>query len=355
MSLEQTSFSSKDMGELRESVFGSNKFEALRRRARLGNSTIEKNESFVQIAQDSVFEFVLGIALCHNVTPVDEDGQRLLQSSSPDESALVRTVEELGIVLASRTQVRVELVLRDDLRLEFEILHVFPFSSETKRMGIVVREQLTQRVTFYLKGADSVVGAFLRSEAQSAFVEEECSDLAREGLRTLVFASRRLTADEYARWAERLHEADQLLVEREEHRRAVIGELESGLGLLGITGVEDRLQENVQQTLDNLRHAGIKVWMLTGDKMETALCIAISSGLRSPQEDAFLIHDARDLASVADAQHDLRHGSVDLVVIDAQNGPSYQSRRSEIRVSLARAVRATHDLRVLAAVHENLV
>ena len=50
---------------------------------------------------------------------------------------------------------------------------------------------------------------------------------------------------------------------------------------LGITGVEDKLQENVAFTLENARNAGIKVWMLTGDKIETAICIAISSGLKA--------------------------------------------------------------------------
>lgn len=70
-----------------------------------------------------------------------------------------------------------------------------------------------------------------------------------------------------------------------------MGLLEKDMEFLGITGVEDKLQEEVCQTLENVRNAGINVWMLTGDKVETAICIAISSGIKSATQGTFLIKE----------------------------------------------------------------
>jgi phospholipid-translocating ATPase len=69
----------------------------------------------------------------------------------------------------------------------------------------------------------------------------------------------------------------------------IMEKLEEDMDLIGITGVEDRLQDEVAVTIEALRMAGIKVWMLTGDKVETAKCIAISAGLKSTNQSIFEI------------------------------------------------------------------
>ena len=66
------------------------------------------------------------------------------------------------------------------------------------------------------------------------------------------------------------------------------------MDLLGITGVEDKLQEDVAVVIESLRNAGIQVWMLTGDKVETATCIAISAGFKSNKEQIFFMRDIVD-------------------------------------------------------------
>jgi len=73
------------------------------------------------------------------------------------------------------------------------------------------------------------------------------------------------------------------LNERERLVQQTIEELEQDMELLGVTGVEDKLQENVAVVIESLKNAGIQVWMLTGDKVETATCIAISAGFKSRQ------------------------------------------------------------------------
>ena len=225
-----------------------------------------------------VKDVVLALALCHNVTPVVEtDGSITYQASSPDEVAIVRWTESVGLSLVARDRTSMSLRASDGSTLHFDILEVFPFTSESKRMGIVIRERGTGEITFYQKGADVVMAKIV---AQNDWLDEECGNMAREGLRTLVVGRRRLTQDNWLVF-ERAYKAARVQVEdrNEAMAHAIEEHLENNLELLGLTGVEDKLQEDVKMTLELLRNAGIKVWMLTGDKIETATCIAISSKL----------------------------------------------------------------------------
>ncbi len=104
--------------------------------------------------------------------------------------------------------------------------------------------------------------------------------MAREGLRTLVVGSKKLSASRYAQFAASYHQASLSLHGRDSQMAAVVKEyLEHGLTLLGVTGVEDKLQRDVKPSIELLRNAGIKIWMLTGDKVETARCVAVSARL----------------------------------------------------------------------------
>ena len=113
---------------------------------------------------------------------------------------------------------------------------------------------------------------------------DECENLAREGLRTLVITQKFLPKADYEKWNSAFEEASAMLSNREVAVRKVIEQLEHNMEFLGVTGVEDKLQEDVCGTLESMRNAGINVWMLTGDKIETATCIAISAGLKSPSQ-----------------------------------------------------------------------
>jgi len=226
-----------------------------------------------------VKDVVLALALCHNVTPVDnDDGTVTYQASSPDEVAIVRWTQSVGLVLVSRDRSSITLKsLYDHGIHQFDILDIFPFTSESKRMGIVVRDRRTNEVTFYQKGADVVMAKIV---AQNDWLDEECGNMAREGLRTLVVGRKRLTTERWQSFESAYHAARIQVDGRNEAMAKVVDEfLERDLELLGLTGVEDKLQDDVKTTLELLRNAGVKVWMLTGDKIETATCIAISSKL----------------------------------------------------------------------------
>lgn len=223
-----------------------------------------------------VLDSILAVGITHNVTPVEECGQRSYQAASPDEVALVKFAESVGVILLERTTSHVTLALPDSVRIKFEIIAEFPFTSEAKRMGIIVRNTSTNVVTFFSKGADSVMSEMVQ---YNDWLEEECGNLAREGLRTLVFAKRELSHDELNDFLGKWSAARTAQSRRKESMNMIQSTLEHNLRLLALTGVEDKLQANVRETLEKLRHAGIRIWMLTGDKVETATCIAVSSRL----------------------------------------------------------------------------
>ncbi|KAF5918999.1 hypothetical protein HPG69_003634 [Diceros bicornis minor] len=277
-----------------------------------------------------VHEAVKAIALCHNVTPVYEsragvtgeteyaevdqdfsDENRTYQASSPDEIsdrrpvaglpqvALVQWTESVGLTLVSRDLTSMQLRTPGGQILTYCILQMFPFTSESKRMGVIVRDESTAEITFYMKGADVAMSTIVQ---YNDWLEEECGNMAREGLRTLVVAKRALTEEQYQDFESRYSQAKLSVHDRMLKVAAVVESLEREMELLCLTGVEDQLQADVRPTLEMLRNAGIKIWMLTGDKLETATCIAKSSHLVSRTQD---IHTFRPVTSRGEAHLEL--------------------------------------------------
>uniref|UniRef100_A0A8C0W6Z7 Phospholipid-transporting ATPase n=1 Tax=Castor canadensis TaxID=51338 RepID=A0A8C0W6Z7_CASCN len=291
---------------------GSNPSSAPLRRTQSSAPKVRKSVS------SRIHEAVKAIALCHNVTPVYEaragvtaesefaeadqdlsDENRTYQASSPDEVALVRWTESVGLTLISRDLTSMQLKTPGGQVLTFCILQMFPFTSESKRMGIIVRDESTGEITFYMKGADVAMSTIVQ---YNDWLEEECGNMAREGLRTLVVAKRTLTEEQYQDFENRYSQAKLSIHDRTLKVAAVVESLERELELLCLTGVEDQLQADVRPTLEMLRNAGIKIWMLTGDKLETATCIAKSSHLVSRTQD---IHVFRPVASRGEAHLEL--------------------------------------------------
>ena len=256
-----------------------------------------------------VRDLVMALALCHNVTPSTEEeaGHSFTsyQASSPDEIAIVRWTESVGLRLLHRDRHGITLQSVDTSRVvvRVRILDVFPFTSEGKRMGIILQfmrgsEAIMNpsndagEIWFYQKGADTVMSSIV---AANDWLDEETANMAREGLRTLVVGRRKLSADQYYDFSSKYKEASMSLNHRDFQMARVIGDyLERNLELLGVTGVEDKLQKDVKPSLELLRNAGIKIWMLTGDKVETARCVAVSAKLVSRTQ---YIHTITDISS----------------------------------------------------------
>ncbi|KAK4099549.1 phospholipid-translocating P-type ATPase [Parathielavia hyrcaniae] len=118
---------------------------------------------------------------------------------------------------------------------------------------------------------------------------QHVDDFATEGLRTLIFAYRYLDEDEYRRWKDVYLQATTSLVKRQERIEDAAELIEQDFELAGATAIEDKLQQGVPETIDKLRRANIKVWMLTGDKRETAINIAHSARICKPFSEVYIL------------------------------------------------------------------
>ena len=258
---------------------------------------------------------VTALGLCHNVTPVEENGEIVFQASSPDEVALVKFSESLKIKLHQRSQLRMKIINADGKPEEYAILANFPFSSDTKRMGILVKHLDSNRIVFYLKGAEVIMENKVQENSR-AFLRETCENLASTGLRTLVISQKYVTAEEYENWNKKYELAKTEMENREAKVQKVVEELEEGMEFLCVTGVEDKLQVEVTDTIESLRNGGVQIWMLTGDKVETATCIAISTGLKAKSQKLFYMKEIKTQNEVETKLKEFENMTDTLLVID---------------------------------------
>lgn len=227
-----------------------------------------------------VRDLVLALALCHQVTPTFEDGELTYQAASPDEIAIVKFTESVGLTLFKRDRHSITLLHdQSGSYFDFDIVQVFPFNSDNKRMGIIIFDKQRQEHWFFQKGADVVMSKIVQT---NDWLEEETGNLAREGLRTLVIGRKKLSQKVFDNFTKEYKDASLTMLNREALMSNVVKKhLEHNLEILGLTGVEDKLQHDAKSSIELLRNAGIKIWMLTGDKVETARCVSISAKLVS--------------------------------------------------------------------------
>ena len=277
-----------------------------------------------------VRDLVVALSLCHNVTPTSEEisGELVTsyQASSPDEIAIVEFTESVGLRLLQRDRERIVIqsVESEKVVIRAEIKDVFPFTSESKRMGIILQMtmdtadgQTSDEIWFFQKGADTVMASIV---ATNDWLDEETANMAREGLRTLVVGRRKLSLEQYNAFSAAYKEASLALHNREAGIAAVVEtHLEHDLELLGVTGVEDRLQKDVKPSLELLRNAGVKIWMLTGDKVETARCVAISARLVARGQQIYTMTKLGRKAAAQDGLDMIRNRTDSCLLIDGES------------------------------------
>ncbi|XP_076411727.1 putative phospholipid-transporting ATPase IIB isoform X25 [Peromyscus maniculatus bairdii] len=267
--LGTVSYGTDTMDEIQSHVFnsylqvhsqasGHNPSSAPLRRSQSSTPKVKKSVS------SRIHEAVKAIALCHNVTPVYE-----ARAGVTGETEFAEADQD------------------------------FSDENRTYQASSPDEDESTAEITFYMKGADVAMSTIVQ---YNDWLEEECGNMAREGLRTLVVAKRTLTEEQYQDFESRYSQAKLSIHDRTLKVAAVVESLEREMELLCLTGVEDQLQADVRPTLEMLRNAGIKIWMLTGDKLETATCIAKSSHLVSRTQD---IHIFRPVTNRGEAHLEL--------------------------------------------------
>uniref|UniRef100_A0A6Q2X7C3 Phospholipid-transporting ATPase n=1 Tax=Esox lucius TaxID=8010 RepID=A0A6Q2X7C3_ESOLU len=235
---------------------------------------IEKNHP----TSPQICDFLTMMAVCHTVVPEREENQLIYQASSPDEGALVKGAKGLGFVFTARTPGSVIIEARGKEK-SFELLNVLEFSSNRKRMSVVVRSP-DGTLRLYCKGADNVIFERLNDASQyKDLTIAHLEQFATEGLRTLCFAYVDLEEGAYQEWLKEYTRVSTIIKDRAQKLEDCYELLEKDLLLLGATAIEDRLQAGVPETISTLMKADIKIWVLTGDKQETAINIGYSCRL----------------------------------------------------------------------------
>ncbi|KAJ6836552.1 phospholipid-transporting ATPase 1 [Iris pallida] len=242
-------------------------------------------------------EFFLSLAACNTIVPLVVDTpdptQKLIdyQGESPDEQALVYAAAAYGFVLLERTSGHIVIDIFGN-RQRYDVLGLHEFDSDRKRMSVIVGCP-DRTVKLFVKGADSSMFGVIEKSLDLGAVhatETHLHKYSSMGLRTLVIGMRELTTAEFAEWQSAYERASTALMGRGALLRAVAANVECNIQLLGASGIEDKLQEGVPEAIESLRQAGIKVWVLTGDKQETAISIGYSCKLLSNEMTQIIIN-----------------------------------------------------------------
>ncbi|KAI0516379.1 hypothetical protein KFK09_009052 [Dendrobium nobile] len=248
-------------------------------------------------------EFFRCLAVCHTVLPEgDESSDKITyQAASPDEAALVTAAKNFGFFFYRRTPTSI-MVREANIEkmgsvqdVTYEILNVLEFNSTRKRQSVVCRYP-NGRLVLYCKGADTVIYERLvdGNNDIKKLTREHLEQFGSSGLRTLCLAYRELTTEIYEKWNEKFIQAKSSLRDREKKLDEVAELIEKDLILIGCTAIEDKLQDGVPMCIETLSRAGIKLWVLTGDKMETAINIAYACNLINNAMKQFIVSSETD-------------------------------------------------------------
>ena len=243
--------------------------------------------------EDLIKHFWTALSLCHTCSvEVNDDGIEEYICVSPDSIELVKAAKSQGWMFEESDKPDIRLViLGDDKKINYEKLQILEFTSDRKRETIIVKDP-DGKIILYTKGADSIIEERLSPNSNKEILTQckyYVDKFSAQGLRTLFIAMKILSENEYKLCFKEYTEAMMSLEDKDKKVNAVCEKIEKNLYLIGTTIVEDKLQDQVPETIRDLRLAKIKVWMLTGDKMNTAYNIGLSCNLINKEMKIFNI------------------------------------------------------------------
>ena len=251
-------------------------------------------------SKDLIENYWLALSLCHSCSvQINDEGLEEYICVSPDSIELVKAAKYQGFHLTNNENANIKKIIlgeNDNNFTEIELLHLIEFSSDRKRETVIVKDKGI--IKLYCKGADSVIKARISQNTPQQILKQGeyyVDKFSKQGFRTLFISMKILSQSEYDSFAQEVREASTSLDNKEELLSIAYAKVENNLYIIGATIVEDKLQENVPETIRDLRLANIKIWMLTGDKMDTAENIAKSCNLIN--EDIFLFRLCGNLDS----------------------------------------------------------
>uniref|UniRef100_A0A8C7YAI2 Phospholipid-transporting ATPase n=1 Tax=Oryzias sinensis TaxID=183150 RepID=A0A8C7YAI2_9TELE len=273
----------------------------------------EKLLESVKVGDPHTHEFFRLLSLCHTVMSEEKsEGELVYKAQSPDEGALVTAARNFGFVFRSRTPGTITTTEMGQT-VTYSLLAILDFNNIRKRMSVIVRNP-EGRIRLYCKGADTVLVERLQPCNQEliSITSDHLNEYAADGLRTLALAYRDLSEEEWEAWSESHRFADKATDCREDRLAATYDKIEQEMLLLGATAIEDKLQEGVPETIALLSLANIKIWVLTGDKQETAVNIGYSCKMLTDDMTEVFIISGHTVQSV---RHELRRARERMIAL----------------------------------------
>ncbi|XP_045479978.1 probable phospholipid-transporting ATPase IA isoform X7 [Harmonia axyridis] len=271
----------------------------------LEDSTLYKDLQKGNAQSELIKELLVILSVCHTVIPETmNDGTLVYHAASPDERALVYGASKFGYEFKDRTPDFVEINAMGTVE-RYQILTVLEFTSARKRMSVIVKDP-AGRIKLFCKGADTVIYERLdgNGKEHADILLKHLEHFATEGLRTLCYGVSELKKQDYEEWQELYHKASISLQHREEKLEEAANLIETKLKLIGATAIEDKLQDGVPETIAALLQADINIWVLTGDKQETAINIGYSCRLLSQSMHHIILNeDSLDTTREAILKH----------------------------------------------------
>jgi len=241
------------------------------------------------------------LALAHTVTRDPQSG--CYEAESPDELAFVKAAVQHGWVFLERSVDRICLRFGDEIAVrEYRLLAVNPFDSVRKRMSVLVQHPTTYRYILLVKGADNAM-IEEASHSSKQFLDTlglQVRDYSRQGLRSMVIGRRDLDRETVEPWLERYRQAQTSIWCRDQELSEAAVDIEQQIDLLGVTAVEDELQDDVGDAIEAFRRAGVKLWVLTGDNLETATAIGFSTCVLTKEMQCLVMHTDMSFARIVE-------------------------------------------------------
>ena len=256
--------------------------------------------------------FFTNIIVNHDVLiEKNKNNEISFQGASPDEITLVTAAYEFGFIFKSREKGYITIINEHEpnynkVEKKLKILKKFDFTSERQCSSIVVEDEIEKKITLYIKGSDRKIFKIIDDYSKKNILnktKEHLDNFAKQGLRTLCFGFKNITKDFYDKWDKKYNDAKHNSLKnkiKENDVNKLINLLESDVTLLGVTALEDKLQDDVEKDIKKFIDAGINFWMITGDKMDTAESIGYSCGIFSEDSDVYKIKETNDEEKVID-------------------------------------------------------
>lgn len=246
--------------------------------------------------KDYINEFLLALVLCNDVVTDKAHPDNLYLSSSPDEVALIKAAKDMGYEFIERTHKGISVKIQDTQKF-FEILAINDFTSERKRMSVLIKHPDDGSFRLYIKGADEAISQLINKDIENPSfpdISDALKDFAMQGLRTLDVAFK--VIDDCQDWISKYSDVKCTpSKDQKEKLEALAEEIEKDIWLLGITAVEDRLQKHVPKAIQEFNEAGIHVWMITGDKLETAENIAYTCNMLNRDWNMYCVRNTSNI------------------------------------------------------------